>query len=169
MKIKQTQNEKVKSFAFSFDLNKGDSLKNILKLFGLHFVYLDMYDLYEKGDCIAKALEENLFENSYVYNIYKNKKNISVKIHIEKISFFLKLLQDLKCDFDEINIWSCDTNWEQHLEEINTPAPFYTFRKTNVVRNNAFYLNYKENNILIICDIELCQDISKESLNNMIH
>lgn len=167
MKITHQQKRKTntKSFDFPLDLEKIDALSEILQLCNLPYVYWDLYFLSDKNNRLA-SLKGSLLKALHIRNDSADRKDVTLKIPTENIPVFLNFLR--VSDFEDFTIWSCDTNWEQHIQDFEKPAPFFPFRKNTTPDNYTFYLNYKENETSIICDSDLYPDLTKESLSRIL-
>lgn len=75
MKIKTIKNKKVSSFEFVFDLSKGNTLFNILKLYKLEKVYICIYGL--------KQVELNKYKGIIFDRHYENDLVFIVDITVE--------------------------------------------------------------------------------------
>lgn len=143
MRIKQTKNNQVNSFRFSYNIFKNDCLKHLLELFGMKEVLVSIYGL-ESIDRINYITRKAGIQNS----IYINKKDSYLFVsNVDK----LQVIFDMLGNFDEIVVWNCFDKWENMIQVINTNKGGSQNDKI------GFYLNYNcyENNFVdIISDID---------------
>ena len=160
MKIKTIQNKKVSSFEFVFDLSKGNTLFNILKLYKLEKVYICIYGLKQVGlNKYKDIIFDRLYENDLVF---------IVDITVENIRNLLKVLQG---DFEELLVWNCYTDFDKFIDDTITLSSFLTLKKTRQNTDDSqFYLsfNHIDNIVEIVCDINIDNNVSKEILNKLL-
>ena len=77
--------------------------------------------------------------------------DIHIKITIDKLPEISQLLS--RFEFEEFTIWDCYTSWEKYLNDKTAKTPFFTFKLKINESDSKFYLNYKESEISIICDL----------------
>ena len=160
MKIKTIKNKKVSSFEFVFDLSKGNTLFNILKLYKLEKVYICIYGLKQVGlNKYKDIIFDRLYENDLVF---------IVDITVENIRNLLKVLQG---DFEELLVWNCYTDFDKFIDDTITLSSFLTLKKTRQFTDDSqFYLsfNHIDNIVEIVCDINIDNNVSKEILNKLL-
>lgn len=160
MKIKQTKNDKVNSFSFSFDLSKGNYLKDILNLFLIDEIYI----------CIYGFDNNIIFENDLKeFQIKEFEKSLQCLVLCININDLSNLFAKINKNFDELVIWNTYTDWETFIKTIKKPIHLLTFKKIKVKDDSCFYLdfNFKDfNNVEIISDLSFnnSRNIEKDDL-----
>ena len=89
-----------------------------------------------------------------------------LNISINELS---NLFSKINNNFDELTIWSTETNWEKFIKEIKEPPPFFTLNKIKSEDKPGFYLRFgftDFNNVEIISDLSFnnSRNIKKEDL-----
>lgn len=91
--------------------------------------------------------------------------DIHLKISINDVSNVAEILRDFY--FEDINIWNCNTDWEQHLKDMyDYSIPI--FKKIKIDINDLFHLNYKENQVEIACNSSFYSKNCEEELNKLL-
>lgn len=120
MKIKQTKNDKVNSFSFSFDLSKGNYLKEILNLFLIDKIYI----------CIYGFNNDIIFENDLKeFQIKEFEKSLQCLVLSISINDLSNLFSKINNNFDELVIWSTYTDWKTFIKKNKRTYSFINFQK----------------------------------------
>lgn len=150
-KIKVSKNKKIVAFDFYSNLLDNDKLCNLCKLFNLQDIYMDIYTVdIRKKNFYQILLDKKICEKIF-YVPYKHLQDIHIKITIDKLPEISQLLS--RFEFEEFTIWDCYTSWEKYLNDKTAKTPFFTFKLKINESDSKFYLNYKESEISIICDL----------------
>ena len=99
MKIKQIKNDKINSFEFSYNLNRDDYLKKILSLYQINEIYICIYGFDNEYDLTKLQIKK----------MEKSSQCFILNISINELS---NLFSKINNNFDELTIWSTETNWE---------------------------------------------------------
>lgn len=147
-KIKYKTNKQVTSIEFSVDKKGYDFLFGLCEIFDLKDIFIDIYTaVIKEQDYKALSKVDNILIATADRNA--KTKDIHLKATTENLLQITKLLE--VCNFEDLNIWNCYTDWEQHLNDkldYNVPV----FKKSIVKQNECdFYLNFKEGVVEIIC------------------
>jgi len=163
MRVKQQKNDKVNSFAFSCDLRQNDRLKSILQLFRIGEICICIYGS-------DKAAPETVKTKMRIRNFASLSaagagNDFALRTTSDELSELLSVIGY----FDELVIWSPCPAWEAFVEDMNRPAPFFTFRKTGKRENMGFYLRFdasQSDEVEIISDLSFnnSASVTKEDI-----
>lgn len=164
MKISFKSNRQVISCNFRLDMMKNNAIERILKLFGVSKVYVSIYGMKKKFD-LSTIIETLSPTNCLCINSPKTLCDIALEVNANHLTPLLYMLAN---DFDEMIVWSCYTEWNLHIKEINEPSAFFTFTAEKLADSKpSFYLRYSPydcNEVEIICDKQLKDNITKDDL-----
>lgn len=164
-KIKFKANEMVATYSFHKDILKNNTLYELCKIFELSNLYIDIYSVDNRKNDLCELLRQKCENILLVASGTQRCQDIHIKATIDEITNISETLKEFY--FEDMNIWNCYTEWEQYLKDKNIyRVPI--FKKTEIKINSLFYLNYKENQVEIICEPSYDYNNLKEKLNKLL-
>ena len=164
MKISFKSTRQVISCNFNLDIMENNAIERILKLFGVSSVYVSIYGMKKKLD-LSTIIETASPTNCLCINSSKTLCDIALEVNANHLAPLLYVLAN---DFDEMIVWSCYTEWDLFIKEINEPSAFFTFTAEKCSGSTpSFYLHYNPydcNEVNIICDKQLKDNITKDDI-----
>lgn len=164
-KINYKANKMVAVYSFHKDILKNNTLYELCKIFELSNVFIDVYSIENRKNNFCELIKSRCKNILLAVSGNRECQNIHLNASINEISSISLILKDFY--FEDINIWDCYTEWEQFLKDKNDYS-ISVFKKVEIKENNLFYLNYKENQVEIICNSSYyCRNL-KEELNKLL-
>lgn len=146
-------------------MDKG-KLYNLCKLFDLQNIYMDILTVDIRKKNLYQILVDSKICEKIFYAPYKHLQDIYIQITIDNLPAILNLLS--KLEFEEFIIWDCYANWERYLEDKTEKKPFFTVKQKKDENDSKFFLNYKESEVSIICDLMYDNQNLRQELNDLI-
>ncbi len=164
-KIKHKVNKLVDTYSFRKDILKNNTLYELCKIFDLSNIYMDVYSIDNGKSNVCELLRQRC-ENILLSSSGNQRcLDIHLKISINDVSNVAEILRDFY--FEDINIWNCNTDWEQHLKDMyDYSIPI--FKKIKIDINDLFHLYYKENQVEIACNSSFYSKNCEEELNKLL-
>ena len=162
--LKVQKNANVIAFDFYADLLAFNRLYNICCMFNLKEIYMDIYSVYHKKSDLNKIIVDSKLVSRIFCVRRKYLQDIHIKLTVDSLSMIMQLLAGF--NIEGLNISDCYNSWENHVENIKKPSPYFIIKPIKAQSGGKFYLDYlpdEGHKVTIICDIKYdSQDIQRQ-------